>query len=132
MSQHQTKRPAGVRCVYPAGVQPEFPLGCEGLDEGGGDPPGGMTVQDAGVSGCNGTHSLNPETYNGKRWWSYAWAESEGYAVRYDGAGYWCIDTNASVTLYRVSSTDDLPPTSGWSATSPAYAPAPTLAYVYE
>jgi hypothetical protein len=34
MSAHETKRPAGTRAVYPAGVTPVFPLGCEGLVAG--------------------------------------------------------------------------------------------------
>ena len=124
MSSHQTKRPAGVRCTYPAGVQPEFPLGCEGLDAA----PNGLTVQEAGTAACNGTYSLSPTLVNGKHWWVYG----TDYKVSHNGLTEWVLtDYSGENTYYSATNSEDLPPTSGW-VPGVGSSPAPTMSYVYD
>ena len=124
MSQHETKRPVGVRCEYPTGVQPVFPLGCEGV--GDEEMPNGLNVYGAGESGANMTYALAPTLVNDKHWWSIM-----GYRVEHDGMVHWLLRNDAGDNLYSATGTEALPPQSGWVAGVGA-PPAPTIEYVYD
>lgn len=130
MSMHETKRPTGVRAVYPAGVAPVFPLGAEGL---GSDIPSSITVSGAGLGTVNGTYAYSGLTGGYPQYTMGVGGEDVCY-VRFQaafGGGAWFVTTVSGglTDRYRNTSTQALPPRTGWTAVDSNPPPAPTIAY---